>query len=149
MITGDIIVSHGTGIIGKIIQKYTHSYWSHCAVAINEKEFVEATWPVVRVGNLGELMGGDECKILTHVVPLNVLEQAVIRYELVLEVGKKYDWRGLLSFIIGSNVQNKSWYFCSELVKEKCELVQRPLLRRNPYWTTPDDIYSSLMLTEI
>jgi uncharacterized protein YycO len=144
---GNAIVTSGKSIISKIIKKWTHSYWSHCMVMIGEDTFVEATWPRVRIGRISELKD-TEYRIMVHVVPLSKIEATNLTAFLLDQVGKKYDWRGLISFIIGSNVQNKSWFFCSELVKEACEKANRPLLRRKSSWTTPDDVWSSLMLNE-
>lgn len=114
---------------------------------MSNTEFCEATWPRVRMGNISELQGVDY-KVMTHVIPLNSREVYNLIDFCLSKLGKYYDWRGLLSFIFRKDIQNKSWYFCSEFGKEACEKADRPLLRRKPNWTTPDDIWSSLMLRE-
>jgi uncharacterized protein YycO len=79
-------------------------------------------------------------KGLTENQEFNILIYALTK------VGRKYDWRGLFSFLLKKNVSNKSYYFCSELVAESFEKEGVPLIRRNPSWVTPQDLYESMNL---
>lgn len=147
VVVGDIIFSSGNSIISKAIRWWTVSEWSHVAVAISKDSFVEATYPKVRVGLVEELYGG-KFVVLTPKVPLTFGEAERLVSYLLSKVGKRYDWRGLLSFVLRKNVHNKSYYFCSELVAEAYDHIGRPLLRRSPSWVTPQDLYQSLELVE-
>lgn len=142
---GDIIISRNRGIVSRLIQWWTLSRWSHTRIMISDHVFIEAAWPRVRPGIESEI-ADTECIVLRPATPLSDDEQARLRQALTLTLGKRYDWRGLISFIIHRNVQRKSWYFCSELAAEAFEEINRPLLRREPHWVTPQDIYQSLEL---
>jgi hypothetical protein len=148
---GDIIFTSGRSAISRLIQWWTISKWSHVAVVINsEGDFVEATWPKVRVGNIKELYlkGNDdyhEVGILRD--PLTYEESLNLHKFMLSKVGTSYDAIGLLSFVLRVRVQNKSFYFCSRLTAEGFEYISRPLIRRKPEWDTPSDIYESLMIS--
>ena len=143
---GDIIGTHGTGLISKAIQWYTHSEYSHIRIATSDTKFTEATWPRVRKGNISELKKGYTVK--TPIAPLTIEEQTKLRLFLELQIGKKYDWRGLISFIIRKNVQNKNWYYCNELAEEAYVTIKRQLVGGKSYWHTPDDLMNSLLLKD-
>ena len=142
---GDIVLVRGKGIISKAIRLWTHSEWSHCAVCIADGVIAEATWPKVQITGIYDSHKIDFI-ILRHQVPLCDADIIKLNCFCHSKLGKSYDWRGLLSFVVGFNVHNKSWYFCSEFVKEACEAANRPLIRKKPHWSTPEDIYSSLLL---
>lgn len=143
---GDIIGTHGKGLISEAIQWYTHSKYSHIRIAISDTEFIEATWPKVRRGHITELKKGYTVK--TPIIPLTPEEQMNIRLFLHKKIGKKYDWRGLLSFIVRKNVSNKNWYFCNELAEEAYIAINRKLVGGEPSWHTPDDLMNSLLLED-
>lgn len=143
---GDIIGTHGTGLISEAIQWYTHSKYSHIRIAISETEFIEATWPRVRKGNISELKKGYTIK--TPIYPLTADEQAELVAFLESKIGAKYDWRGLISFIIRKQVQNKVWFFCNELAEEAYIYIKRKLVGGDPAWHTPDDLMHSLFLKD-
>ncbi len=139
-----IIFEKGTTIIAKLIQWWTCSEWSHVGIVCNDSgNVVEANWPKVEVTNLKDVKTKYIImtpKGLTETQEFNILIYALTK------VGKKYDWRGLFSFLLKKNINNKSYYFCSELVAESFEKEGVPLVRRNPYWITPQDLYESMNL---
>ena len=143
---GDLIFSHGHSIISRAIEWYTHSHWSHVRIAISDKEFIEATWPKVRIGNMSEVK--EESNVRTPIIPLTQEEQFKLRLFLQSKLGKKYDWRGLLSFLIRKNVQNKNWFYCNELAEEAYIYIGKKLVGGNPSWHEPQHTYDSLLLKD-
>ena len=149
MTCGDIIVStRKNNPVSMFIRWWTNSKWSHTRVMTSSVTFVEATYPRVKVGHIDE-MDGEVYRVLTPLVPLSDDEKADLKFWVVSDIGKKYDWRGLVSFLLHKNIQKKSFFFCSEFVAEAYEAIKRPLLRREACWTTPGDIYSTLELKEV
>lgn len=147
---GEIIGTHGTGLLSEAIEWYTHSKYSHIRVAVSDTEFIEATWPKVRKGNISELKEykAGEIIIKTPIDPLTQEEQTRLILFLTKKIGKRYDWQGLISFLVRKNVQNKNWYFCNELVEEAYISIDRKLVGGNPSWHTPDDLMNSLLLKD-
>jgi uncharacterized protein YycO len=143
---GDIIFVKGTSLVSRLIEWWTISKYSHVALVITDLgDFVEATWPKVRTGNVSELPG-ESIEIGTPVVPLTDQECEALIDSALSKLGKGYDIIGLFSFVFRIRLQNKSFYFCSEFVEEEYASIGRPLLRRKPDWTTPEDIHGSEML---
>jgi uncharacterized protein YycO len=49
------------------------------------------------------------------------------------QIGKPYDWLGILGFLVRSDrAHRKTKWFCSELIAEALDLVGKPLLSRCP-----------------
>jgi len=146
---GDIIVSNRkNNLLSMLIRWWTNSHWSHVRIMLNKDKFIEATYPRVRIGGLSELTG-ETYRILTPRDPLSCVEQGRLHLYLRDLIGRKYDWRGVLSFVTHKNVQKKNWYFCSELAADAYASIGKPLFRREGCWITPQDIYQTLELSEV
>jgi hypothetical protein len=79
--------------------------------------------------------------------PLTPDEEIQLRAWLDLQVGKRYDWMGLLGFLpvfrlFGIRNNPNSW-FCSEITSAGCIQVNRQLSRRKPCFMSPDDCVMS------
>lgn len=146
---GDILLSRGRGLLSRLICWWTRSRFSHARAVISDRLYIEATWPCVRVGLLSDIKITKDIIRLRHKVGLTDEEAIDLCLYLVNRLGTKYDWRGFISFLIGKSIQKKSWYFCSELIAEAYASLNKPLLRREAHWVTPQDIYQSLELVEV
>lgn len=63
------------------------------------------------------------------------------------QVGKPYDWRGILGFALRRDWQETDAWFCSEFVAWCFERAGYPLLRADRSWrVTPRDLRMSLRL---
>lgn len=72
---------------------------------------------------------------------------AMIREFLLSQVGKKYDFAGILGFIFRvTRLQRKQKWFCSELVAEAYATAGLPLLRLPSFKIYPGMIAASPML---
>jgi len=142
---GDIVFIKNKSLISLIIIYFTKN-WSHVMGIINyNKDCIEATYPKVRQESINVYK---RCKyaILTPKIPLSDEEKFLFVNFMVSKLGKKYDWRGIVSFFIKSKWQNKNWYFCSELILEAYRHIGRELIRKEIEWTTPQDLYQSTEL---
>lgn len=66
------------------------------------------------------------------------------------ELGKPYDWKGVLNFITHKrNWQEDDRWFCSELVAYAFKRAGRPIINNDSYRVTPGDLLLSQKLTHI
>lgn len=80
--------------------------------------------------------------------PLTGMETQVFWAALVAELGRGYDWRGVLRFVSRRRKDGhpEKW-FCSELVAAAAAAAGRPLFSSKPAWQVmPSDIPQSLAL---
>lgn len=85
-------------------------------------------------------------KVIVYEVdaPKEVLEMALT------QVGKKYDWKGILGFGIKKRVESKNKWFCSELVAWAFEQAGSPLLLTDKHWRiSPRDLLLSPRLVKV
>jgi len=146
---GDILLTSTRHIISKVIEWWTISRWSHVGVYVGDGLVIEATFPRVRKVPVSTFLKGcTEVCVLRHIQwdTLEDVQRKSFLEFLESKVGKPYDIRGLLSFVCRRSIQNKSGYFCSELVSEAFSSIGIPIERKRPSWTTPEDIHSSLIL---
>ena len=67
---------------------------------------------------------------------------------LVSQLGKPYDWTGIVGFIADRDWRDPSHWYCSELIAWAFEQAGRPLLRiDNLDRVTPRDLTTSLLIT--
>lgn len=145
---GDCIVTAGNRIHQRLIKWRTCSRFNHVAIVIDEGgRLVEAVFPKARYRYASDyLLAGETFTLLRPNVPLQDLTEAIEWVK--KQVGKKYDWRGILSFLLNRQVGNKSLYFCSELAYEfylRCGVK----LSKSPRLFTPEDVYDSNALDEM
>jgi hypothetical protein len=146
---GDIILSTRKNAFSALIRWWTMSAWSHVRIAIGPSLFIEATWPHARLGTTAEIPAG--ALVLRPTVPLSDgdIDALIERATAIVDAKPRFDWLGLISFLLRRNVGRKSWFFCSEMVAEIYAGLGRPVLRKPPNWTTPQDLYQSLEFTEV
>jgi hypothetical protein len=66
------------------------------------------------------------------------------------QVGKKYDWLGIIRFALRIDRNRADEWFCSELVYEAMERGGVSLLHNvDSYWVSPGDVHRSPKLTEL
>lgn len=69
--------------------------------------------------------------------PISVNNQYGARVWLEAQVGKKYDWTALLSWIVRRNWQDEDSWFCSELTEAFRNLFSTPRFREEVSRITP------------
>lgn len=112
----------GISFISMLIRRFTWHKRSHSAAFFSPDEkgnfhkVIEA-WHIGGVQERAWTEGHSPgTKIDVYRVPCESTQAVVFYLTLKKEIGKKYDWLGILGFLLRSNVQNKKRWFCSELV---------------------------------
>jgi len=125
----------GKSFLSRVIQWRTWSPYAHAAWITPAREVIEA-W---HVGGVRHNLTPDQdhtpgTPIDIFAVDLTEGEREGLMEFLLAQVGKRYDYRGVLKFISrrdGRRGSQERW-FCSELIFAACLEIRRPLLSRIP-----------------
>lgn len=145
-----IAIYQGKSIISRIIRAFNWSVYSHVAW-IDDNDFtVTEAWcrgGVTRVAtpSCNHTPG---TPVDLFIVPSETLEQtAIIRQFLNDQVGKKYDYAGILGFVFRiKRLHRKHKWFCSELVAEAYATAGLPLMHLPSFKIYPGMLASSPLL---
>lgn len=125
---GDLILRHGSGIISRVIQRLSHSYWDHVGWVTGEDTVLESHWKTgvkeVKLSDKYKLGDTRNCKVIriTNLEQQKVLDSLDVA---MTHAGSPYDFRLVLHLLLvylGSywkDVQAKDWdcgFVCSELI---------------------------------
>ena len=94
------------------IRAVTWSKYSHVAL-LDGDEVIEATWPAVRVAPLAEVIAAHSAHVIVDLPchsPAEVIKAARS------QVGKPYDWKALVGFLMHRDWEDPHAWFCSEIV---------------------------------
>jgi uncharacterized protein YycO len=136
----------GKSIISRIIKVFNWSEYSHIAWIDEDFSGVEA-WHRGGVSNFAtpsqNHTPGTPVDLFT--VPGETPQQTeMIRAFLLAQVGKKYDYAGVIGFLLRSHrLQRKNKWFCSELVAEAYAQAGLPLLNMPSYMIYPGMLAAS------
>ena len=150
--TGDILLFFGVeDLIDREIEHYENSMFTHAAVSINSTEIVEAWWEGVRISTLE---GRGPFARFQTITPLTPIQQTGLEMYARGCVGKRYNYPGLVGFLV------KKWFgmkhnplgsehsvWCSQLVVEiyrACGINLLPDLADRDI--TPADLANSKLL---
>lgn len=113
------------------------SAWSHCAI-IDGDYVLEATAPYgVRRRLLSDMLA-ESTKYDIVSIPVNSA-QAVLEAARS-EIGKPYDWLGVVGIGVRRRWQSDARWFCSEYIAWAFETGGSPLFRVSTYRITPRDL---------
>ncbi|MDD2657582.1 MAG: hypothetical protein PHD04_02890 [Candidatus Pacebacteria bacterium] len=129
-----ILLYKGTSLLSRTIEWFNWGDYSHAAFR-NEKtgEVIEAWAGGVRLVKNEWIQHNNDTHIdyFDFIDPLTDYEAHVIWQALCKEVGKKYDYFGILHFLTRRGGDDRRKWFCSELVFSKVNPV-RTLLNNVP-----------------
>lgn len=113
------------------------SSWSHVAI-IDGDEVIEATGSGVRVWPLRHAIAdASEHEIVA--VPCTVPDGVIAAAR--SQIGKPYDWGGVLGIGFRRRWQDEGRWFCSELVAWAFHHAGVPIVRVQAWRITPRDLY--------
>ena len=124
----------GTSMISTLIKWRTWSEYSHVSW-INEDGSVIEAWTdgVCQRKSIHEAhRPGTQIDIFD--VKMSLEQKARIKLFLKGEIGKKYDYRGVMKFISRRSGDNQDRWFCSELIAAAFNFADVPLLVRIPVY---------------
>lgn len=146
---GYIAFYRGTSFISRAIKWFTWGNFSHVSYIFDDDRVIEA-W---HKGGVVERQSFHEShkpgtrverykvKDMTHVQEVEFIDK------LRKEVGKKYDFRGIVGFIRRADTHDFLKWFCSELIMQKLKDVGIDLLCRvKAYQVSPSELNQSPLL---
>lgn len=114
------------------------SAWSHCAVVDGEEVIEASAYHGVRVRPLAEFLAESSRHEVIQ-LPCNYPEITIAAAR--SQVGKRYDWAGVVGIGFRRHWQNQNRYFCSELVAWAQVQAGPALFRADAHRLTPRDLY--------
>lgn len=133
--------SHALGSV--LLRTALWSPWSHCALVDGDTVIEAAAFDGVRASPLADLLAHatKAAMIVLPGEPEKVIAAARS------QIGKPYDWAGVLGFGFRRRWQDDDAWFCSELVAWAFAEAGTPLFREHAWRITPRDIYIPLLST--
>lgn len=126
--------SHSIGSL--FLRTALWSPWSHCAI-VDGEEVIEASLHGVQVRKLDDLLAGTS-KYAMRTIP-TVSKDAVISAARS-QLGKPYDWWGVVGLGVRRKWQEDDSWFCSEFVAGAFALAGDPLFTVKTFRITPRDL---------
>jgi len=121
-----------------LIRFFTRGEYSHCEIAVdmfNPNNICECTTSSPRDGGV-RLKNMQLPPDKWQLIPLHGYSRANVIDFYALHVGKKYDWLGVLGFVLRTK-QSPNRYFCSEYVAEFLDFPE-------PWRFSPNDLHAIL-----
>lgn len=139
-----IIAYKGKSIFSKLIQLQSRSPYSHVAILLSDGTVVES-WAFIGVRHVSSPTEAHKAGtvIETYNIDGDYDELAVMDF-LKSQLGKRYDYRGIVRFLTRRASPADNRWFCSELVMEAFRRGGLDLQERLPAsYATPRDIVIS------
>ena len=124
--TGDLLAFAGAGPFSWLIQWRTKSRYSHVALAVRLTEGANRVFLLHAIWGLGVVLLPASRYLSSYRgqawwVPLKEPApgiRAEMLLQALLELGRPYDWRGVVRFVLPFVKQSNGAYFCSEIAAE-------------------------------
>lgn len=114
------------------------SQWSHCSILTSESTIIEATpFYGVRERPLANLLEQSTHSAIVR-IPCSDPEKAIVFAR--SQIGKPYDWYGILGLGFRRHWASEASWFCSEFVAGALNQVD-PRFRTNVWRLTPQHLY--------
>ena len=137
-----------TGLAADVIQWYTRSVWNHVDIVMPDHTLTGARAEggvQNRPANYRRF-----ARVKRFQTALSVEAEKEFYLCLAEQIGKPYDWTGIINFVVDRDWRNPDHWFCSELVAWLFEKAGRPLLRVDSAdKVTPRDLTTSFLITPL
>ena len=144
-----IALYKGTSALSRLIRWRTWSDYSHAAWVFPDHSVIEA-WKG-GVTHAPGILAGHAPDTEVHLVTLDLtIEQRwAVQDFLIAQIGKPYDYAGILGFLTASKTENPDRWFCSELIFAACKAAKVDLLKRIFAWKVSPGLlaYSPVLAT--
>lgn len=121
-----------------LLRAFLWSAWSHCALIDGEHIIEAAATGGVKFRPLAELQA--ESSHWT-IVDIPAADPSAVLQAALAQVGRGYDWLGVLGIGFRRRWQDDDRWFCSELIAYAFEVAGSPLFRGTPWRITPRDLF--------
>ena len=130
----------GKSFTSKVIKRVTKGEYSHTAIILEDGRIIEAWQGCNKVRVISDLSEGHSpgTPVDIYNVSMNSAQKKRFTEFVEAQIGKKYDYKGLVGFYFNSGVQNEDKWFCSELFAAACIYAEAYILHNLlPYQTSP------------
>ena len=112
----------GRSLVSKVIKRVTRGEYSHTAIMLDDDRIVEAWEGCNEVRIITDLSDGHKPGTSVDIYEVNMgsRQEEKFREFVEAQLGKKYDYLGLVGFYFNSGVHNENKWFCSELFAAAC-----------------------------
>lgn len=138
----NILIEFSTSgsIVSRTIRWFTWGKWSHVSVRMPEGDLIEAK----------EFLGVVRRKWtyeLGEVLTLQVSDEQAERFYSALrsQVGKSYDWRAIVGFLVRRDWQRDNYWICSELAAWALIKAGVPVIHEKRWRVNPTILYMALL----
>lgn len=133
-----VIFSRSRSVQSALLRGFLWSTWSHCAI-VEGDNVIEADFSAgVRVRPLADFIADASATALVE-IPAGSHE-AVIAFARA-QLGKPYDWRACIGFLVRRDWHDARRWFCSELIAGAFAAAGTPLFRLDAARITPRDLF--------
>ena len=127
-----IALYKGTSALSRLIRWRTWSDYSHAAWVFPDHSVIEA-WKGGVTHAPGILAGhAADTEVHLFALDLTIEQRWAIQDFLIRQIGKPYDYAGILGFLAAAKTENPNRWFCSELIFAACKRAGIDLLKRVP-----------------
>ena len=130
----------GKSFVSKVIKTVTRGEYSHTAIMLEDDRIVEAWEGCNEVRIITNLSDGHKPGTTVDIYEVNMgsRQEENFRKFVEAQIGKEYDYMGLLGFYFNSGLHNEDRWFCSELFAASCIHADVGLLNNvAAYQTSP------------
>lgn len=114
------------------------SSWSHCAIVDGDQVIEAAATGGVRVRPLADLVAESS---RTQLLEIPTRDPASVIAAARSQVGKPYDWLGVVGIGFRRRWQDADRWFCSELIAWAFQAAGSPIFRVHAWRITPRDLF--------
>ena len=146
-----IVGFRGKRVTSKLIKWYTRSKYNHIAIILDASgDLFEATFKDgVAYGKRNIKDIKEDYDIFEW--PLVKADKVIVQEFLKRHLGKKYDWRMILQFVVKTQTKesrkSSESFYCSELASALGHNTSNPLFNDEDHWKkSPEDVCNSRML---
>lgn len=125
--------------LSKLIRTVTSCQWHHVGVVFNDEYVIEARFIGVVKTPLADFKARGKYEIIDYEVP----DEGVALDFALNQLGKQYDFAGLISFPFRVKWQDPSRWYCSELVAAIAAIGGSPIVRANLTSVSPRDLWAA------
>ncbi len=143
MNTVTLVFSRKHHIGSLLLRAFLWSEWSHVAIVDGEDVIEAATGAGVRRRPLADLLAESS---QYEIVDVPALSPASVIAAARTQIGKPYDWPGVLGIGFRRRWQDDDSWFCSELVAWAFHTSGCPLFRIDAWRITPRDLYAPIFM---
>ena len=139
----------GAGAGSRVIKWFTRSEFSHVSLIFHMHGYAQEIEAIQGEGVIQHKPHTSRHKeFLDLAVPVSYEQILNIHINAMRCIGAKYDWKGVISFLLHRKKHTLDKFFCSEFNAYQLLKGGYPISRRAPYRQSPDNVMESLRLID-